>query len=445
MSAGSCRLGLVWQAEGSGRRMVQPAAGARRRQAKVAAGVASGWHRAEPPRPEAIASRLTNLMPIPARWDIFCKVVDNFGDAGVSWRLARQLVSEHALDVTLWLDDLAALARMAPGVDPVRDAQSVSGVALRRWVEPFPRLEPADVVVEAFGCALPESYLAAMATRVMPPTWILLEYMSAETWVEGAHDVASPHPKLPLERRLIFPGFAANTGGLLRERGLVGARDAFQRDPAAQGLLWSSLGVPPPAERETRVSLFCYPNAALPALLDAWADGEASISCLVPEGIAAGALDAWTRGNVPHPGHPYHCGRLTLYGIPFVAQDDYDHLLWASDVNFVRGEDSFVRAQWAARPLAWHIYPQAEGAHWRKLDAFLDRYAEGLDPVTEATVRRFWRAYNVAPEAGSIGDAWLEFAAARPHLESHAVAWGGKLASLADLASTLVTAGQARV
>ena len=26
-------------------------------------------------------------------WDIFCSVVDNFGDIGVTWRLARQLVA----------------------------------------------------------------------------------------------------------------------------------------------------------------------------------------------------------------------------------------------------------------------------------------------------------------------------------------------------------------
>jgi uncharacterized repeat protein (TIGR03837 family) len=384
-------------------------------------------------------------VPTPARWDIFCKVVDNFGDAGVAWRLARQLAAEHALDVTLWLDELAALARMAREVDPARDTQTVAGVTLRRWREPFPDVEPAAVVVEAFGCALPGKYLAAMAARPAPPAWILLEYLSAETWVEGAHDVESPHPTLPLKRRFFFPGFTASTGGLLRERGLLAARDGFRRNREAQRIFWSAVGVPPPAEGELRISLFCYPSATLPWLLDAWAEGESPVSCLVPEGVAAGALDAWTHGNVPHPGRPFQCGRLALHGIPFVAQDDYDHLLWASDINFVRGEDSFVRAQWAGRPFAWHIYPQAEGAHWRKLDAFLDRYASGLGPATQAAVRRFWRAYNGAPDAGAIAHAWLEFAAAQPHLVSHSDAWAGRLASLPDLASALATAAAFRV
>ena len=161
----------------------------------------------------------------------------------------------------------------------------------------------------------------------------------------------------------------------------------------------------------------------MPALFDAWADGDAPVVCLVPDGVAAGALDAWTGGNVPHPGQPFRRGRLSLHAIPFVAQDDYDRLLWLSTVNFVRGEDSFVRAQWAARPFVWHIYPQAEGAHWRKLDAFVDRYVAGLAPEPAAALRRFWRAWNGAPDAGPIDAAWLDFAAARPQLEHH----GGRM------------------
>ena len=137
-----------------------------------------------------------------------------------------------------------------------------------------------------------------------------------------------------------------------------------------------ALDVPPPAPGEIRVSLFCYPNPALPALLDAWAEGDDAIVCVVPEGVATGALDAWTAGNVPHPRHPYHRGRLTLHAIPFVAQDTYDRLLWASSLNFVRGEDSFVRAQWAARAVRLeHLSPAARGAlaEARRVPRALDR------------------------------------------------------------------------
>ena len=48
--------------------------------------------------------------PIPVRrtWDIFCSVVDNFGDIGVCWRLARRLSAGLGQQVRLWVDDLAA-------------------------------------------------------------------------------------------------------------------------------------------------------------------------------------------------------------------------------------------------------------------------------------------------------------------------------------------------
>jgi len=384
-------------------------------------------------------------MNVAPRWDIFCKVVDNYGDAGVGWRLARQLAAEHALDVTLWLDELAALARIAPAIDPACAAQKVAGVTVRRWEEPFAAAAPADVVVEAFGCGLPEGYVAAMARRAAAPAWFILEYLSAEPWVDGAHALPSPHPRLPLPRRFWFPGFTPKTGGLLRERGLFAARDALRGDAAAQRALWSSLRIPPVAPGELRVSLFCYPNPALPALLDAWADGDRPVSCVVPEGVAVGAVDAWTGGSVPHPGSPCVRGRLSLHAIPFLAQDDYDRLLWLCAVNLVRGEDSFVRAQWAARTFAWHAYPQADGAHWRKLEAFLDRYAAGLGAAPAVALRGFWRAWNGAPEAGPVGPAWLDFAAAHPHLERHGEAWAAGLASLPDLADGLVKAAYSRV
>src|SRR5436190_18143119 len=126
------------------------------------------------------------------RFDIFCKVVDNFGDAGVSWRLARQLVREHDIAVTLWIDALASLAKIAPDVDRVRDDQVHAGVRIRAWTEPFCHFDLPDVVIEAFGCGLPQAYLDAMVAAPRPPVWINLEYLSAEPWVESAHGLPSP-------------------------------------------------------------------------------------------------------------------------------------------------------------------------------------------------------------------------------------------------------------
>jgi uncharacterized repeat protein (TIGR03837 family) len=370
------------------------------------------------------------------RYDIFCKVVDNYGDAGVSWRLARQLVREHDIAVTLCIDALASLVKIAPEVDPLRDDQVRAGVRIRVWKEPFSHFELPDVVVEAFGCGLPEVYVDAMAAASRPPVWINLEYLSAEPWVESAHGLPSPQPRLPLTRYFFFPGFTARTGGLLREAGLIDARETAQSGPAPRVTVWESLGIAAPRDG-IAISLFCYANHGLTSLLDSWAEGDEPVLCVVPEGVATAALDAWTGGNVPHAKQSLTRGRLSLASIPFLAQDDYDRLLWHCDVNVVRGEDSFVRAQWSARPFVWHIYPQADDAHRVKLEEFLRRYEVGLETSAAQAVSAFWLAFNAEePDAAAL--AWLGFRTALTEVSKHGIEWLNRLRKLPDLASELV-------
>jgi uncharacterized repeat protein (TIGR03837 family) len=181
------------------------------------------------------------MPPQEERWDVFCRVVDNFGDVGVSWRLARQLTREHGKRVRLWLDDLTVLAKLRPEIAPAYDLQCLEGVEVARLREPFEADEVADVVVETFGCDPPQPYLAAMARRPVKPRWINLDYLSAEDWVEGSHALPSPHPRIPLVKHYFFPGFTHRTGGLLREADLLARRDAFQEDEGAQAAFWRSL------------------------------------------------------------------------------------------------------------------------------------------------------------------------------------------------------------
>jgi uncharacterized repeat protein (TIGR03837 family) len=386
----------------------------------------------------------TKAMTASLRWDIFCRVVDNFGDAGVCWRLARQLVAEHGLAVTLWIDDVESLARIVPALDPRQSDQRAHAVRVRRDPEAMsPDLNLPDVVIECFGCGLPDAYRDAMAALPRPPVWVNLEYLSAEGWVESAHALPSPHPRLPLTCWFYFPGFTKHTGGLLREGELLAARAAFGRQPSSRAEVWQALGIAP-APDALAVSLFCYTNPALPALLDAWAEGDEPIVCVVPEGVAHAEIDRFTGGAVPHAGMPMRRGRLTLAVAPFVDQDAFDRRLWACDINFVRGEDSFVRAQWAARPLVWHIYPQPEDVHLLKLDAFLVRYEAGLDGTFLRAQRAFWQAWNSGDPQGTIA-AWPALQRALPALTTHGIAWAAALGRQTDLATALVNFCESRL
>lgn len=376
------------------------------------------------------------------RWDIFCNVVDNFGDIGVCWRLARQLTLEHGLAVRLWVDDLASFARIAPDAAPVADRLQLRGVEVCHWRQPFAGTEPADVVIEAFACELPEAYIAAMAVLPQRPLWINLEYLSAENWVTGCHRLPSPHPRLPLVKHFFFPGFVAGTGGLLREQGLLSARSAF--DSVAQSEFWQQLGVPARRAGELRVSLFCYGSAPLRDLFAAWAASTVPVSVLlpVPQGSVVDAVAGFFGTESPAAGQVLQSGQLTLRLIPFLEQSEYDKLLWACDINFVRGEDSFVRAQWAARPFVWQIYPQTDSAHQVKLHAFLNLYTAGMPPDMAAAVHALWHSWN---GAGQTDSTWPVFAKHQAELVRHGEKWAEQLNRLGDLASNLVRFSQNQI
>jgi hypothetical protein len=268
-------------------------------------------------------------------WDIFCRVIDNYGDIGVCWRLAAQL-GARGETVRLWVDDASALAWMAP--------QGAAGVHVGAFDMPG---APGDVVVEAFGCDPPPAFVAQMAQR--QPVWINLEYLSAEPWVERAHALPSPQAN-GLQKWFFFPGFTPATGGLLGP------------GPGTPG---------PRTPGPRRASVFCYANPMLPRLAEAF-DGELWLT----------------------PGAAQSLIAPRTHRLPFTDQAGYDRLLADCELNFVRGEDSLVRAIWAGRPFVWQIYPQDDGVHRVKLDAFLDLFLAGAEPGFAADLRALWHAWN---------------------------------------------------
>jgi len=351
------------------------------------------------------------------RCDLFCAVVDHFGDAGVCWRLARALTA-RGWQVRMWIDDPEPLRALAPGAQPGTTWQ---GVHIEHWREGgLQEVEVADVVIEAFACELPAAYLGAMAARVPAPLWLNLEYLSAEAWVDACHGLPSPHPRLPLVKHFFFPGFTPATGGLLGD--FAGDAEVCSEDAALT------------------VSLFCYDNDQLPDLLDAWAADRQGVHCRVCAGGPARQVEHWL-GAPLVIGRPVQRGGVQLQALPFLPQEDYDRLLTRCALNFVRGEDSFVRAQWAARPLIWQAYPQADGAHFAKLDAFLGRYCVGLDATPAQVLRRFNGIWN--GRGGPLD--WPALRTALPALAGHAAHWSATLRAAGDLADKLVSFCRAKL
>lgn len=348
-------------------------------------------------------------MGTPRRWDLFCRVIDNFGDIGVCWRLAADL-ARRGEQVRLWADDLSALRWMAPG--------GAAGVEVLPWDDPLSGsggsratvFEPGDVVIEAFACDLPPDVVAAMARRSTPPVWINLEYLSAESWVERCHGLPSPRlvePGRGLTKWFFHPGFTASTGGLIREP------DLLQRQTDFDAPAWRQAHGLELRQGERLVSMFCYEIPRMADALSTWADGP-TLWALTP----GQARDEVHRRPLP-PG-------VRTVDLPWLSQRDFDHLLWSADLNLVRGEDSLVRAIWAGKPFVWQPYRQQDEAHLGKMKAFLARWgvlaqwevapshsAHGL----AASVTALWANWNGLAEtathrAASPPDtlAWVEAA-----------------------------------
>ena len=355
-------------------------------------------------------------------WDIFCRVIDNFGDVGVCWRLCADLAN-RGQRVRLWLDDLSALPWMAPGALEGQHAN----ITVHRWLETMDSqglqtLEPGQVWVEAFGCEIEPVFISCFKQHTKTaPVWINLEYLSAESFVERSHTLPSPVMSGQAKgwtKYFFYPGWTQKTGGLLREP-WIKARQALVSEASKTAWL-QRIGVPWKGEK--LISLFCYESAAVSGLLDALGDFGAPLRLLVTEGQAKTAVQKALRARS-------EIHSLEVSYLPTLSQTDYDQLLWACDLNFVRGEDSLVRAIWAGKPLVWHIYPQEDDAHHAKLDAFLSRMDA---PPSLHQWHHYWNGLiSQAPENRLDAQQLAEW-------HTHALDFRGRLDSQPDLTQQLI-------
>jgi uncharacterized repeat protein (TIGR03837 family) len=369
------------------------------------------------------------------RCDLFCSVVDNFGDIGICWRLARQLQTEHQWQVTLWVDDLVSFQKICHGINPDLATQQQQQVLIRHWTAVLPELsevDKPDLVIEALACTIPSCYLHWMASFSEKPLWLNLEYLSAEDWVHGCHALPSPHPQLPLQKYFFFPGFTPQTGGLLREQGLIDSLAMISATAELQQQFWCGLGLADAMDYQQKISLFAYSQAAIEPWLNQLAAAEQTTLLLVPQGqLATDLIQLFSELKT---------GRLdkkslSIRILDFMPQPKYDQLLACCDINFVRGEDSVIRAQWAGKPFIWQIYRQDEQAHLIKLEAFLHKYLQQASEEQKDCLKNLHMAWNLEQD---ISTEFALFSNFSEQIQKHNKKWQEYLIQQQDLASNLV-------
>ncbi|MFN7834798.1 MAG: elongation factor P maturation arginine rhamnosyltransferase EarP [Burkholderiaceae bacterium] len=338
---------------------------------------------------------------------LLCPVVDNYGDAGIGWRLARQIQARWGWQVDIWTNDAATFRRLlsAPqaaavawsekrGTRQTRDIRILQ--AMPSGVEDL-----GEAVVEVFSAEPPTNLTTALVTATTQKPWIIFEYLSAESWVGRFHLQTSIDPRNGFKKIYFYPGFDERSGGLL------------QTDDAGRKVC--SIRNASPAGR--RIFVFAYPHAPL----NEWPDALTSNDWLW---LAAPAL-------------PEACtDAANIVAFDWLPQTEFDEFLTECDWLFVRGEDSFVAAQRAAKPLVWQIYPTTDSQHWVKLEAFFERYAQGLSENAKYALWRLWCVWNGGrddPKACSLAHAWDRALQHEDEIAANALRWYKHLQDQPDL------------
>ncbi len=335
--------------------------------------------------------------------DILCKVVDNYGDAGLVWRLARaighafcnKLDPSARLELRILCDDLTVLKQLGAAEGELERMQ----LRLFDWQTEHAHFDecPADFVIETFGCKYPAWYEALLYDphNDRPRKLLNLEYLTAETWAEDYHLLASPSRIERLKKTFFMPGFRKSLGGLIFDRDYLAKHnywaDLSKAERAlARIQLMTRCGIAP-LEQSLSADVFwlfvfsyTHDYTALLAELVSWEQAVVVV-------LAAGqGSDSFLSAMPAQGADKIHC-----FCLPFVPQQLFDELILAADFNLVRGEESMSRAALAGKPFLWHCYPLVDDQHLNKVAALADQIAKQSDGAEELDcLKKLWLSFN---------------------------------------------------
>lgn len=362
---------------------------------------------------------------------ILCKVVDNFGDIGFVYRLAKNLVQLNPQrEIRIAVDNLAAFNKIESRVDPalaeqvlevacadsllVQEAAGKAGnegkpktaaetksvgkpknggrlrifdatnaaVCAREWTK-----KPARVILECFQCGRPDWLEALLFDGVTRALIINIDYLTAEDYAEEFHRLKSG-TRSPLVRKVNFmPGFTAKTGGLILDAAAETASKSKNVPATENGFITKTAG--------PQILMFSYPKDFAPIIraILRW-NKVAQIN------LAQGAgKESFLAAN-ENCLQDQKAGGLFVRELPFLSQEEWDKNLYAQDILFVRGEDSLSRACLSGKPFVWQAYLQDDNYQLVKVRALLERMRPYFDADDFAALENFWLLYNGAESSG---------------------------------------------
>ena len=308
--------------------------------------------------------------------DIFCEIIDNFGDIGVVYRISKELkkiFQNVRIRVVLnRLEEFKAINKKVKDTD-YQEIDGLICVTEKYVKENIETFGVSDVFIEAFGCNVPEEYVKQ--AKENSKLWINLEYLSGEKWIEDFHLCESLIDSKTLKKIFFMPGFSEKSGGVIIDSGFLermkygkeNRDEVFKKYFKDFDLKDKFIG-----------TVFSY-EKNFENLLETLKNYEKeTVLLLMGEKTQKSFSEILKKNLIEDYGNIVKYGKITMIYSDFFSQEEYEEIISASDFNFTRGEDSFVRGIILGKPFMWHIYLQEEKAHMDKIKAFTERFKESI-------------------------------------------------------------------
>lgn len=297
--------------------------------------------------------------------DIFCQVIDNYGDVGVTYRLAREFKRVYPNK------KLRFVINQTEELNLIRKSEDIE-IILYKDISKIEN--SADLIIESFGCEIPKEYMdkALKNSKLI----INLEYFSAEKWVDDFH-LQESFLGGNLKKNFFIPGLSEKSGGILLDNEFLERKKKVE---ANKEYYLEKFGI---KEKYDLIgSVFSYEKNFDSLIEELKKLDKKVILLILSEKTQKNFIKYFDNGN--------NYDKIKFVKLPFFTYDKYEELLALCDFNLVRGEDSFVRALLLGKPFLWHIYPQDENTHIKKLESFLEKYCSNNKELKQTFIN-----YNI--------------------------------------------------
>lgn len=321
---------------------------------------------------------------------VLCRVVDNFGDIGVAYRLVKSLVElgrkseEDKAKINLVVDDMEAFSKINNRINPSLSFQEMDGMCIYAWNDYdfcYRQFSGGNnvhlqVILELFQCGRPDWMEKILFDEDLNHTVniIMIDYLTAEDYAETFHCLESLTRRKKVQKVNFMPGFTEKTGGLILGK-------EFERKTSGD-------------KKCEKILFFCYDridNGWLP-VVRAVNSLKNETELLVAQGkgmISFMEAASQIKEKERH---------FVLKQLSFMNQEEWDELMISCSFLFIRGEESLSRACLMGIPFVWHAYPQSDEYQLVKVNALLERMRRHFKPDDFEAVRKVWIDFNAPRE-----------------------------------------------